>query len=64
MGIYLGTISNFNKNHGYISFTTNEFLHVGDKICVENKKHETNLYTISELMKMIKTLQKHILVIK
>lgn len=56
MGIYLGTISNFNKNHGYISFTTNEFLHVGDKICVENKKHETNLYTISELMKNDKNI--------
>lgn len=56
MGIYLGTISNFNKNHGYISFTTNEFLHVGDKICVENKKHETNLYNISELMKNDKNI--------
>lgn len=56
MGIYLGTISNFNKNHGYISFTTNEFLHVGDKICVENKKNETNLYTISELMKNDKNI--------
>ena len=56
MGIYLGTISNFNKNHGHISFTTNEVLHVGDKICVENKKHETNLYTISELMKNDKNI--------
>ena len=56
MGIYLGTISNFNKNHGHISFTTNEILHVGDKICVENKKHETNLYTISELMKNDKNI--------
>ena len=45
MGIYLGTISNFNKNHGYISFTTNEFLHVGDKICVENKKHESKIHS-------------------
>lgn len=56
MGIYLGTISNFNKNHGHISFTTNEVLHVGDKICVENKKHETNLYTISELTKNDKNI--------
>ncbi len=56
MGIYLGTISNFNKNHGHISFTTNEILHIGDKICVENKKHETNLYTISELMKNDKNI--------
>ena len=50
MGIFLGTISNFNSNQGHISFTTESKLHVGDKICVENKKHETSLYTISELM--------------
>lgn len=56
MGLFLGTISNFNKNKGHISFTTNELLHIGDKICVENKKHETNLYTISELMKNDKNI--------
>lgn len=50
MGIFLGTISNFNSNQGHISFTTESKLHVGEKICVENKKHETSLYTISELM--------------
>ena len=50
MVIFLGTISNFNSNQGHISFTTESKLHVGDKICVENKKHETSLYTISELM--------------
>ena len=50
MGIYLGKISNFNNNKGHISFTTQSSLNIGDKICVENKKHETSIYTISELM--------------
>lgn len=51
MGIYLGKISNFNNNKGHITFTTESTLNVGDKISVENKKHETALYTVSELMK-------------
>lgn len=50
MGIYLGTISNFNANKGHISFTTADTLNIGDKISIENKKHETAIYTISELM--------------
>ena len=50
MGIYLGKVSNFNNNKGHISFTTEDYLHVGDTISIENKKHETSLYTISELM--------------
>lgn len=50
MGIFLGTISNFNSNKGHLSFTTNDELSVGDKIAVENKNHEMALYTISELM--------------
>ena len=50
MGIYLGKVSNFNNNKGHISFTTESTLHVGDTISIENKKHETSLYTISELM--------------
>ena len=50
MGIYLGKISNFNNNKGHISFTTQATVNIGDKICVENKKHETSIYTISELM--------------
>ena len=58
MGIFLGTISNFNSNNGHISFTTNSNLYIGDKICVENKKHETNLYTISELMLQNKNIKE------
>jgi len=50
MGIFLGTISNFNNNKGHITFTTVDQLCVGDKISIENKKHETSIYTISELM--------------
>jgi len=50
MGIYLGTISNFNANKGHITFLTSNTLSLGDKISIENKKHETATYTISELM--------------
>ena len=50
MGIFLGTISNFNNNKGHITFTTADTVSVGDKISVENKKHETAIYTISELI--------------
>ncbi len=50
MGFFLGTISNFNGNKGHISFTTADTVSIGDKISVENKKKETEIYTISELM--------------
>lgn len=50
MGIYLGKITNFNSNKGHISFSTSSEINVGDKINIENKKHENNTYTISELM--------------
>lgn len=58
MGIFLGTISNFNPNKGHITFTTSDSLIVGDKIGIENKKHETSLYTISELMINDKNVSK------
>ncbi|MBQ2836184.1 MAG: U32 family peptidase [Clostridia bacterium] len=50
MGIFLGTISNFNNNKGHISFLTADTVGIGDKISIENKKKETAIYTISELM--------------
>ena len=50
MGIFLGNVSNFNNNKGHITFTTNASLKVGDTISIENRKHDTSLYTISELM--------------
>lgn len=58
MGIFLGTISNFNANKGHISFTTVDKVGVGDKISVENRKHETAIYTISELMINDKNIPK------
>ena len=58
MGIFLGTVSNFNSNNGHISFATNSTLHIGDKICIENRKHETNIYTISELMQQNKNIKE------
>ena len=50
MGIFLGTITNFNPNKGHISFVTNSSINIGDRISIENKKHESETYTISELM--------------
>ena len=58
MGIFLGRVSNFNPNKGHITFTTADTLAVGDKIGIENKKHETSLYTISELMINNKNMPK------
>ena len=58
MGIFLGTISNFNANKGHLSFITNDIVNVGDKICVESKKHETSIYTISEFMINDKNIPK------
>ncbi len=51
MGISLGTISHFNNKNGHISFISKDTLNIGDKVSLENKKHETATYTISELMK-------------
>ena len=50
MGILLGNISKFNANKGHITFKTNASINIGDKISIENKKHEISTYTISELM--------------
>ena len=50
MGIFLGVVSHFNANQGHITFATNDILKIGDKISIENKKHESSTYTVSELM--------------
>lgn len=47
MGLPLGTILAYNKNKGYITFTSAEPLALGDTIMVEK---ENTKYTISELM--------------
>lgn len=49
MGLFLGTVSNFNNNKGYVTLKLNESLSIGDKICVQTPSEEAN-YTISELM--------------
>jgi len=47
MGIYLGNVSKFNENKGYITLTLNEKLNIGDVISVQNEDYK---YTVSELM--------------
>ena len=49
MGLFLGTVANFNNNKGYVSLKLNETLSIGDKICIQTSSEEAN-YTISELM--------------
>ena len=61
MGIYLGKVSNFNNQKGYITLIAQTPLNIGDKISIENKKHETSLYTISELMINNKNIKQAIL---
>lgn len=47
MGLYLGNVSNYNKNKGYITLILNEKLAIGDTITF---KQEPTKYTVSELM--------------
>ena len=49
MGLFLGTVNNFNSNKGYISLKLNETISIGDKICIQTPSEEAH-YTISELM--------------
>ena len=49
MGLFLGTVANFNSNKGYVSLKLNEALSIGDKICIQTNSEEAN-YAISELM--------------
>ena len=48
MGIYLGTISNFNLNKSLITLETNENVQIGDTISIESEK---GTYTVSEIVK-------------
>ena len=45
MGIFLGTIHNFNPNKGHITLKLESDVSIGDKVSIND-----NLYTISELM--------------
>ena len=47
IGIYLGNISNYNKDKGYITLNLNEPIAIGDTISIEG---ETGKYTVSELL--------------
>lgn len=46
MGLFLGTISNFNPNKGLITLEINEPLEIGDTISIESEK---GAYTVSEI---------------
>lgn len=47
MGLFLGTVHNFNDNKGYITFKLEDDISIGDSVSLEKEK---GLYTISELM--------------
>ena len=47
MGLFLGTVENFNKNKGHITLKLHEPISVGDSVSLQN---ETGSYKISELM--------------
>lgn len=47
MGLFLGTVQNYNKNKGYVTLKIKEPISIGDKVSLEN---ENGSYTISELM--------------
>ncbi len=49
MGVYLGKISKFNKDKGYITLKLENTLEIGDKISIDNNGISAN-YTVSELM--------------
>ena len=45
MGLFLGKVSNFNENKGYVSLNLKNNLNIGDKISINNQT-----YTVSELI--------------
>ena len=47
MGIFLGTILNFNLNKSLITFETKEKVQIGDTISIESEK---GTYTVSEII--------------
>lgn len=47
MGLFLGTVKNYNKNKGYVTLKLKEPISIGDKVALENAPGS---YTISELM--------------
>ena len=55
MGLYLGNISNYNSNKGYITLELNEPIAIGDNISIEG---ETGNYTVSEIIKNNENLKR------
>ena len=55
MGLFLGTVQNYNKNKGYVTLKLKEPISIGDKISLEN---ESGSYTISELMDKNKNIKE------
>ncbi|MBQ9658754.1 MAG: U32 family peptidase [Clostridia bacterium] len=49
MGIFLGTVSNFNNKKGYVTLKLKDDISIGDKISIATSK-EDSTYTVSELM--------------
>lgn len=47
MGLFLGTVHNYNDNKGYITLKLENDISIGDSVSLEKEK---GLYTISELM--------------
>ena len=47
MGLFLGTVHNFNSNKGYVTLKLEENIAIGDTVSLEKEKGS---YTISELM--------------
>ena len=54
MGIFVGTVSNFNSNKGYITLKLQDDIAIGDTVSLEKEKGS---YTISELMINNKNIQ-------
>lgn len=55
IGLYVGNISKVNEKKGYVTLKTTETLKIGDHISFEKENHK---YTISELMKLSKNIEK------
>ena len=49
IGIFLGTVTNFNNNKGHITLNLKDNISIGDKISVSTYKEDAT-YTVSELM--------------
>ena len=54
MGIFLGTVHNFNSNKGYITLKLENSVSIGDSVSLEKEK---NLYNVSELINGNQNLQ-------